>query len=133
MPRRKKPAYTQADIERLRNLIAALEEIRLKRKAIRKRRRLGKQFTLAEMYEIVPTYHNAKYRPDETFPLSRDEIIALSDYLECTSNELNSILLIARYEPIDRYIPIGSGFERCSCNSTGNDEIFAATSPRYHP
>ncbi|WP_298816262.1 MmyB family transcriptional regulator [Chloroflexus sp.] len=89
------------DNERLREVVHILERIREQRKQkYQDHHSNGKRFTLEEMEELVSTYRNARYRPEKSLLLSRDELLKLCDHLECTSLERNEVLLAAHYEPV---------------------------------
>src|SRR5690242_14077264 len=85
----------------LRDLLGEIETLRIKRQqALRKRPHPQlKRFTQQELTdEVCPTYKNLLLGRSLRLP-SRERILQIAQYLECTAAERNTLLVAARYLP----------------------------------
>lgn len=86
----------------LKTLLGEIETLRIKRQREMAHRSHSpwKRFTQQELNdEACPTYKNLLVGRSRRIP-DRQTILAISDYLECTSDERNDLLLAAGYLPI---------------------------------
>lgn len=85
----------------IRVLVGEIETLREKRRALYadKPHELLKRFTQEELTDsCCPSYKNLLYRYTQRLP-SRLQILQIADYLECTLQERNDLLLAAQYLP----------------------------------
>ena len=86
----------------LKNVIGEIETVRMKRQQEPADRSVSswKRFTQQELNdEVCPTYKNLLLGRSRRIP-NRETIIRIAEYLECTSDERNDLLLAAGYLPI---------------------------------
>ena len=86
----------------LKELLGLIEEIRYRRYQQWRNRPhpLGRTFTQLELRrDILKTYGNLLAGTSNRIP-TRQQILDVAEYLECTSQERNELLLCARYLPI---------------------------------
>ena len=96
--------HTMVQVQIIQDLTQAVEQFRFKQ-----RRRIRKEphpqqyrFTLEELCDIVyPSYKNLLYGRTQQIP-TRATLMRIADYLECTFDERNEILVAARYMPNGR-------------------------------
>lgn len=123
MPRRKQEQFAEAEVARLKSIVGALEEILEDR-----RKSSTKRYTLEAMYEQVPTYQNARHRPDHSRLLTFEEVMTLCDYLDCSTPERNRVLENARYEPVLRSV---AGEELEAALATAREVLAYLPMPAY--
>lgn len=90
--------YNDANESTFHRLISAIEFIRIKRMDhYRRKHPDGKRFTQQELNDFVcPTYKNYLDGRSRRMP-SRATLLAIATYLECTLDERNHLLQVARY------------------------------------
>lgn len=93
--------HTMVQVQIIQDLSRAIEHFRLKQRDRVRKRAHPKlyRFTLEELCDVVyPSYKNLLYGRTQHIP-TRATLMRIADYLECTFDERNDILVAARYMP----------------------------------
>lgn len=96
------PPASPTDV--LQNLLAQIEMVRYERRKMRATMNTQKLFTQEELtLQVFPSYRNLIVGRSRRIP-SRGELIRICEYLECTPEETDAILICARYLPLQEKI-----------------------------
>ncbi|MEL6408696.1 MAG: hypothetical protein AAFV98_05510 [Chloroflexota bacterium] len=93
-----KSLYDQT--KEIQDLVHQIETLRVQKQTMYRKysHPENKRFSQAELRELVPSYKNLLIGRTQRLP-SRAVIIAIANYLECNTDEKNTLLLAANYRP----------------------------------